>query len=89
MTTVLCRCKVADYETWRRGYDHALKVTPGIHSFRVWRAQDDANLVMIEETFDTRDEAQAAWTAPEVKTAMEADGIDMSSLWIEYFDEVE
>jgi hypothetical protein len=89
MTTVLCHCRVADYEAWRRGYDHALKVTPGVRSFRVWRGQDDGNHVMIEETFDTREEAQAAWTAPEVKTAMEADGIDMSSLWIEYFDEVD
>jgi quinol monooxygenase YgiN len=89
MTTVLCHCRVADYDTWRRGYDHAVKVTPGIRSFRAWRAQDDANLVMVEETFDTREAAQAAWTAPEVKTAMEADGIDMSSLWIEYFDEVD
>jgi hypothetical protein len=44
---------------------------------------------MIEETFDTRDEARAAWTAPEVKTAMEADGIDMASLWVEYFDEID
>ena len=43
---------------------------------------------MVEETFDTREEAQEAWTAPEVKAAMEADGIDMSSLWFDYFDEV-
>jgi hypothetical protein len=31
-------------------------------------------------------DAQAAWTTPEVKTAMEVDGIDMSSLWFDYFD---
>jgi hypothetical protein len=41
MTTVLCHCRVADYDAWRRGYDHALKVTPGVRSFRAWRAQDD------------------------------------------------
>lgn len=88
MTTVLCRCKVADYDAWRRGYDHALKVTPGVRSARAWRAQDDPSLVMIEETFDTRDEAQAAWTSAEALAAMEADGIDMPSMWVEYFDEV-
>lgn len=88
MTTVLCRCSVADYETWRRGYDHAVQVTPCVRSFRAWRAQDNPNLVMVEETFDTREQAEAAWTAPETKAAMEADGIDMSSLWVEYFDDV-
>ncbi len=43
---------------------------------------------MVEETFATREEAQAAWTSAETQAAMEADGIDMSSVWIEYFDEV-
>ena len=88
MPTVLCHCRVADYDAWRRGYDHALKVTPGVRSFRAWRAQDDPNLVMVEETFDTREQAQVAWTSAETQAAMEADGIDMSSVWVEYFDEV-
>jgi heme-degrading monooxygenase HmoA len=89
MTTVLCRCRVADYDAWRAGYDHALKMTPGIRSFRVWRGQDDTNLVVIEETFDSREEALAAWTSAETQTAMEADGIDMSSVSIDYFDEID
>jgi heme-degrading monooxygenase HmoA len=88
MTSVLCRCRVADYDVWRPGYDHAVQVTPGIRSFRVWRGQDDPNLVMVEETFDTREEAQALWTSAETQAAMEADGIDVSSVRIEYFDEV-
>lgn len=88
MTTVLCHCRVADYEVWRQGYDYAVKVTPGVRSFRAWRAQDDPSLVMIEETFDTRAQAQAAWTSAQTQAAMEADGIDMSSLWVDYFDEI-
>jgi hypothetical protein len=87
-TTVLCRCRVADYDAWRSGYDHALKVIPGVLTYRFWRGQDDRNLVVIEETFATREEAQAIWTSAETKAAMEADGIDMSSVWIEYVDEV-
>jgi hypothetical protein len=43
---------------------------------------------MIEETFDTRAQAQAAWTSDETRAAMQADGIDMSSLWVDYFDEI-
>ena len=88
-TRVLCRCRVADYEGWRPGYDHAVRVTPGVRTFRLWRGQDDPNLVVVEETFGTREEAQAAWTSAETQAAMAADGIDMSSVWIEYFDEVD
>lgn len=87
MTTVLCHFKVADYDAWRRGYDYAVKVTPGLRSFRALRAQDDPWLIVVEETFDTREEAQAAWTSAETQAAMEADGIDMSSVWVDYFDE--
>ena len=43
---------------------------------------------MLEETFDTREQAEAAWTSVETLAAMEADGIDMSSLWVEYSDEI-
>jgi len=88
MTTVLCRCRVADYDAWRLGYDHALHVTPGIRTYRVWRGQDDQNLIVIEETFDSPEQAQAVWTSPEAEAAMIADGIEMSTMSIEYFDEV-
>ena len=64
-------------------------MTPGVRTFRLWRGQDDPNLVTIEETFGTREEAQAAWTSAEAQAAMEADGVDMSSVRIEYFDEVD
>ena len=43
---------------------------------------------MVEETFDTREQAQAVWTSTETQAAMEADGMDMASMWVEYFDEV-
>jgi hypothetical protein len=89
MTTVLCTCQVADYETFRPGYDRAVNVIPDIRSYRLWRGQDDPNLVVIEETFDSRGIAEAIWTSPQTKAAMEADGIDMSSLRIEYLDEVD
>ena len=88
MTTVLCHFRAADYDAWRRGYDHALKVTPGVRGFRAWRAQDDPSLVMVEETFDTREQAQTAWASAETQAAMKADGIDMTSVWVDYFDEV-
>jgi hypothetical protein len=89
MTTVLCFCRVADYDAWRPGYERALEAFTEIRSYRIWRGQDDPNLVAIEETFDSREIAQAVWDNPQTEQAMRDDGIDMSSLRIEYLDEVE
>jgi hypothetical protein len=89
VTTVLCTCRVADYDAFRPGYDRAMNAIPDIRSYRLWRGQDDPNLVVIEETFDSRGIAEAIWTSPETMAAMAADGIDMSSLRIEYLDEVD
>jgi quinol monooxygenase YgiN len=89
MTTVLCTCRVADFEAWRPGYDKALEMfADKIRSWRVWRGQDDPNVIVIEETFDSREAAEGLWTGPATKAAMEADGVDMESVRIEYLDEV-
>lgn len=88
MTTVLCFFRVADFGHFQRGYERALEEIPGVRSFRVWRGQDDPNLVAIEETFDSREVAQALWTDPRTQEAMIADGIDMSSVRFEYLDAV-
>jgi hypothetical protein len=49
---------------------------------------DDPNAIVLEEVFDSRELAEAIWTDPKTKAAMEADGIDMSTVRIDYFDEV-
>jgi len=89
MVTVLCSCRVADYDAFKPGYDKALEIFGDqIRGWRLWRGQDDPNLIVIEETFDSREVAEAIWTSHETKAAMEADGIDMNSVRIEYLDEV-
>ena len=60
-----------------------------LRSWRLWRSQDDPNLIAIIETFDSREIAEPIWTSPETKAAMEADGVDMSSVRIEFLDEVD
>ena len=88
-TTVHCTCRVADYEAFRPGYDKALEVFgEHIRSWRLWRSQDDPNSIVIEEVFDSREVAEAIWTDPRTTAAMEADGIDMASVRIEYLDKV-
>jgi quinol monooxygenase YgiN len=89
MTTVLASFRIADWEHWRAGYANAVAATPDLRSYRIWRGQDDPNYVVIAETFDSREIAEAAFTSEETRRMMEADGIDLASLRIEYLDEVD
>lgn len=89
-TTVHCTCRVADYDAFRPGYDKALEMfSDQIRSWRLWRGQDDPELVVIEETFDSRKVAEGHWAHPRTKAAMEADGIDTATVRIEYLDEID
>jgi hypothetical protein len=86
--TVLARFRVADYDAFRPGYDAITASVNEIRSHRIWRGHDDPNFVVITETFDSREVGEALWTSQETKDAMVNDGIDMSSLQIDYLDEV-
>ena len=74
---------------FRPGDDKALEVFgEHIRSWRLWRAQDDPNTIVVEEVIESREIAQSIWTDPMTKAAMEADGIDMATVRIQYLDEV-
>ena len=88
MTTVFCYFRVADYDFWRAGYARAIEATKEVRSFQIWRGEDDRSYVITAETFDSREIAEAIWTSQETKDAMKGDGIDMSSVRVEYLDEV-
>jgi quinol monooxygenase YgiN len=60
----------------------------GVQSYRIWRDPDDPNLVAVIETRDSRDLAEAEWSSPQAREAMERHGVDLSSVEIRYFDEV-
>ena len=88
MVTVLCACHVADFDTWLQGYLLAVEETGDVRSFRVWRGQDDPNLVTIMEMFDSRKTAEAVMSSADVFEAMKRDGVDLSSLQVQFLDEV-
>jgi hypothetical protein len=88
MTTVFCYFRVVDYDFWRAGYARAIEATKDVRSFQIWRGQDDRSYVITAKRFDSRDVAEAIWTSQDTKDAMKGDGIDMSSVRIEYLDEV-
>lgn len=90
MTTVLIYHRVADYDRWRLAYDRIAAGPLGsdTRSFRIWRGQDDPNLVIIEEMYDSRDVAEAALNHPELPAEIANAGVEMSSIRIDYLDEV-
>jgi len=89
MTTVLVSHRVADYDSWRRVFDEVVSgpLYDVVRSHRVWRGQDDPNLVIVCETYESREVAEAAFSDPAGLEAMAQAGVETSSMRIEYVDE--
>ena len=88
MTTLMVRCRVADYDAWRPQYDAAVGRIGEIRACRVWRSQDDPNLVVVEETFDSREIGEAVLADPAIQQEIAEHGVDVSSLQFDWLDEV-
>jgi quinol monooxygenase YgiN len=90
MTTVLITHRVADYNAWRAEFDKAVRAdwAKGIRSYRVWRGEDDANLLIVANTFASRAEAEAMVNNSMLREAMGRGGVDASSVHIDYVNEV-
>jgi quinol monooxygenase YgiN len=90
MTTVLVNHRVADYDAWRPHFDRAMEAewAKDIRSYQVWRGQDDSSHVVVANTFDSREAAEAMVNNPMLREAMGAAGVVESSVQIDYLDEV-
>jgi heme-degrading monooxygenase HmoA len=91
MTTVLIiNHRVADYEAWRPHFDRAMEAewSSGTRSYQVWRGQDDPNLVIVAQTFDSREAAEAFSASSPLREAMGRAGVIESSVQVDYLDEV-
>jgi hypothetical protein len=87
-TTVIGSFRVSDYDHWRAGYERAVRSDSALLAHRIWRGQDDPNRIMVAETFDSRSYAETAWRHEATREAMARDGIDLSSLQFEFYDEI-
>jgi quinol monooxygenase YgiN len=89
MVTLLIRCRVADYDVWRPRYDTAAARDSGLglRSSRVWRSQDDQDVVVIMETYESREAVEALLANPAIQAEMVADGVDVSSAQLDFLDE--
>jgi hypothetical protein len=90
MTTMLVNHRVADYDAWRPEFDRAMGAewSSDVRSYQVWRGQDDPSLVLVTNTFDSREAAEAFANSSALREAMGRAGVVESSVQIEYLDEV-
>jgi len=88
-TIVICHCRVRDFEQWKAGYERAVGADPEILGYRIWRGQDDHSLIVVEESHASRSRAELMFNHPATREAMERDGVDMSSVWLDYLDEID
>ena len=88
MTTVLLRCRVADFDAWRPQYEASTAPRPEVLSYRILRGVDDPNLVVLVETFESREAAEALLNQPGLQEEMAEHGVDVSSVTLDFLDEV-
>ena len=90
MTTVLISHRVADFDAWKLAYDRVAAGPLGsaTRSYRIWRGQDDPQLVILEETYDSREAAEATLNHPDLPAEIANAGVEMSSVRIDYLDEI-
>jgi quinol monooxygenase YgiN len=90
MVSVLIHHRVADYDSWKRGYDAIMEgpLASNVRSYRIWRGCDDPNLVILCETYESREAVDATFANPVLLEAIAATGVDMPSLRFDIADEV-
>jgi len=86
MTTLLLRCRVADFDDWKPQFE---AVSPSrMLSYRMWRGVDDPNIVVLMETYESREAADAVLSDPALQGELVEHGVDVSSVTYDFLDEV-
>src|SRR6476620_6971497 len=92
MVTVFVHHRVADYATWRPEFDRTVQGDTATnlrgYSYKVWRGQDDPNLVIVANTFESREAAESLMNDPALREAMARAGVVASSVRVDFGDEV-
>jgi hypothetical protein len=57
-----------------------------VRSHRIWRGLDDPNLVVVVETYDSREDAEWSVAHPDLPAALAEGGVDMDSVRLDYLD---
>jgi heme-degrading monooxygenase HmoA len=82
MIRMFVRHEVADYDTWRVGYDGFDRGALGVTNHAVYRSLDDPNDVTVSHDFETEEAARAFASAGELEEAMRAAGVTSTpTIW--------
>lgn len=85
MADLFVRHEVADFDTWKKGYDNAsdMQQANGVKAEAVYRHEDDPNVVTVWHKFDSVAAAQEFMKLPELKEAMDEIGVKgKPEIWI-------
>ena len=85
---MLTRCRVDDFDAWRPKFDAFVSTQPALLSYRVWQGADDPNLLLLMETWESREAVDAILSHPQLDELMAADGVDLASVTMDVVDEV-
>jgi hypothetical protein len=90
MVTLLIHHRVADYDAWRPVYDRVTSGSMGerVRSHQILRGADDPNLVVVVETYDSREDAEWSINHPDLPAVLVESGVDMDSVRLDYLEEV-
>jgi len=72
----------------RPKFDAFVSTQPALLSYRVWQGADDPNLILLMETWESRDAVDAILSHPQLEELMAADGVVLSSVTMDVVGEV-
>jgi quinol monooxygenase YgiN len=76
-TTVIIRHRVADFATWKAGFDAAaqFRASSGMSSHQVFSSQADPQQVVLFVEFESRQKAEAHLSDPQLAARMRELGV--------------
>jgi len=93
MPICVLREQLADYDAWKTGfYAHMSQNAAefegiGVALEAVYRDADDPNAILTLIHFATREQGVAMLADPDSRAAMEANGVDLATLRIEWYED--
>jgi hypothetical protein len=93
MPICVLREQVADYDAWRTGFYASLDAnaaqlqSAGVTLAAVYRDADDPNVVLTMIRFGSREQGEAMLADPASRAEMEANGVDLSTLRAEWYED--
>ena len=93
MPICVLREQLADYDAWKTGFyahfdAHAEEFrSAGVVLESVYRDADDPNVILTTIRFASREQGEAMLADPASRAAMEANGTDLSTLRVEWYED--